>query len=317
MTKFGFIRSPHDPRDWPLSRIVPTAPTAALPPEIDLSHLVPIRDQGQCGTCVSFAGTGIMDAFQKRAHTIPQGGLSPLFLYARCKAQDGIPDQEGTFPRVALEVMRKEGICPESALPYSKLSQQACLTMPQITEAHMQAALQYKIKAYARIYSLQEIKQALAAGKLVMPGVLVTESFMKPLNGVLPEPSGRILGLHAVYLCGYSDSKKAVRMANSWGASWGDKGFCWIPYDVLEWKADIGMEFMMEAWAVEVEYTPEDKIEMWVDKNTAIVNGVEVQLDVPPTIKDGRVLVPLRFVSEALGRSVHWDNINKKVVITK
>lgn len=38
-----------------------------------------------------------------------------------------------------------------------------------------------------------------------------------------------------------------------------------------------------------------------------IVNGKEVQFDVQPQIVDGRIMVPLRFVAQALGAEVNWD----------
>lgn len=42
------------------------------------------------------------------------------------------------------------------------------------------------------------------------------------------------------------------------------------------------------------------------DSTTARVNGQVVTLDVPATIVDGRTLLPLRFVSESLGKKVDW-----------
>ncbi len=48
------------------------------------------------------------------------------------------------------------------------------------------------------------------------------------------------------------------------------------------------------------------KLEMWVGKPQAMVNGVEAMMDVPPRIIDGRTLIPLRFVSENLGEQVTW-----------
>ncbi|MBI2874809.1 MAG: trypsin-like peptidase domain-containing protein [Firmicutes bacterium] len=38
-----------------------------------------------------------------------------------------------------------------------------------------------------------------------------------------------------------------------------------------------------------------------------LVDGREVATDIPPTIIDGRTMVPVRFVSEALGAEVQWD----------
>ena len=50
-----------------------------------------------------------------------------------------------------------------------------------------------------------------------------------------------------------------------------------------------------------------------------IVNGVDItpRCDVPPQIIDGRTLVPARFLAEALGAKVEWDEVNRAVVITK
>ena len=210
------LPSPPDERDWPLSRI---AEPVAIPASVRLDHLVPrILSQGKCGSCVGMAGAQIKNALANRRRALPEGGLSPLFLYARCKQEDGIPTTEGTYPRIALKIMQRDGICPEKDLPYSTLPQNACLSFPQIAQTHIDAAAPYKIKAYARLYGLDDIKQALAAGKLVMAGILVADNFMKPpANNIIGPPEGRIYGLHAVGLCGYDDSKKAFRMVNSWG----------------------------------------------------------------------------------------------------
>lgn len=38
-----------------------------------------------------------------------------------------------------------------------------------------------------------------------------------------------------------------------------------------------------------------------------VVNGRDIACDVPPFIKDGRTFVPVRFIAEALGYPVKWD----------
>ena len=310
------LPSPPDERDWPLSRI---AQPVTRPAAVRLDYLVPfVMDQKNCGTCVSFSGAQIKNAFAKRRNKLPEGGLSPLFLYTQCKAEDGIPNSEGTWPRVALKVMQRDGICPEKVLPYSALPQNACLSLPTIQNTYIQAAAEYKIKAYARLYGVDDIKQALAAGKLVMAGILVTDNFMSPpANNVIGPPDGRIYGLHAIVICGYDDSRKAFRMVNSWGTTWGDKGFAWLTYEFCEWESldHAGFFALEEAWAVESEYVAEQKIEMWIGTPIVHVNGATVMLDVAPHIKDDRAFVPVRFVSEALGRRVEWDGTQKKVTI--
>ncbi|MEW6662938.1 MAG: stalk domain-containing protein [Bacillota bacterium] len=53
-----------------------------------------------------------------------------------------------------------------------------------------------------------------------------------------------------------------------------------------------------------------------VDTREALVNGVVYTLDVPARIVDGRVLVPLRFVGEALGNRVDWQPQPARITIS-
>jgi hypothetical protein len=45
------------------------------------------------------------------------------------------------------------------------------------------------------------------------------------------------------------------------------------------------------------------------------VNGVTVPLDVEPQIRKARTLVPLRFISEALGEQVNYDSQTKRITV--
>lgn len=45
------------------------------------------------------------------------------------------------------------------------------------------------------------------------------------------------------------------------------------------------------------------------------VNNREIVTDIPPLMIDGRVMVPVRFVSESLGASVSWDESSYSVFI--
>ena len=54
---------------------------------------------------------------------------------------------------------------------------------------------------------------------------------------------------------------------------------------------------------------------MQIGNPGASVNGAEVTLDQPPVLYYNYTLVPLRFVSEALGAQVDWDNVNQIAII--
>ena len=57
------------------------------------------------------------------------------------------------------------------------------------------------------------------------------------------------------------------------------------------------------------------KVKLTIDSKTAIVNGMQVSLEVPALIVEGRTMIPVRFVAEALGLSVGWDNATRTVNI--
>ena len=63
-------------------------------------------------------------------------------------------------------------------------------------------------------------------------------------------------------------------------------------------------------------------IELWIGNNTAKVNGVEKLIDpdnknVTPILADpGRTMLPIRFVSEALGCEVDWDQSTQKITVS-
>ncbi|HEX9059482.1 MAG TPA: copper amine oxidase N-terminal domain-containing protein, partial [Clostridia bacterium] len=57
-------------------------------------------------------------------------------------------------------------------------------------------------------------------------------------------------------------------------------------------------------------------ISLHIGSKKASTNKGEIELDVPPQIKNSRTLVPLRFVAESLGAKVNWDDAEKTVFIS-
>lgn len=52
-----------------------------------------------------------------------------------------------------------------------------------------------------------------------------------------------------------------------------------------------------------------------VNSKTAYINGTAKALDVPAKLVNDRITVPLRFISEAINKTVIWDDGNKTVLI--
>lgn len=60
----------------------------------------------------------------------------------------------------------------------------------------------------------------------------------------------------------------------------------------------------------------EKYINLVINSDVAQIEGEDHKLDVPAAIYKGRTLVPLRFVGEAFGGEVVWDENTKKIAIT-
>ncbi|KUO52330.1 MAG: hypothetical protein APF76_04660 [Desulfitibacter sp. BRH_c19] len=57
-------------------------------------------------------------------------------------------------------------------------------------------------------------------------------------------------------------------------------------------------------------------LELIIGQKSALRNSLEIGLEVPAQVKNGRTLVPLRFVSEALGDDVVWEGATSTIKIT-
>lgn len=57
-------------------------------------------------------------------------------------------------------------------------------------------------------------------------------------------------------------------------------------------------------------------VQATINDNVMTVNGTPKILDVPPMLKDGRTLVPVRFIAEAFGAKVEWQSESATVYIT-
>ena len=56
-------------------------------------------------------------------------------------------------------------------------------------------------------------------------------------------------------------------------------------------------------------------VKMTVNSMYMYINGQLTQMDISPVIVDGRTLAPARYVAEAFGAAVQWDQENSTVII--
>jgi len=88
-----------------------------------------------------------------------------------------------------------------------------------------------------------------------------------------------------------------------------------VPARIVFEQLDADVEWMEKTRQVVI--TGDDvTIVFKIGSDTAKVNNKTKKLDCAPIIVSDRTMIPIRFVSEALGCKVEWDDVTKKVSIT-
>ena len=101
-----------------------------------------------------------------------------------------------------------------------------------------------------------------------------------------------------------------------------------VPAQIINNRTMVPIRFIAEALGNTVDWDAKKRIVL-VDSSSIkadetvdttirlFVAGKEITPDVPPQIIDGRAMVPVRFVAEALGADVEWDSKTYTVIINK
>jgi len=56
-------------------------------------------------------------------------------------------------------------------------------------------------------------------------------------------------------------------------------------------------------------------VQLTIGSNVMVINGISIAMDVPAEIKDGRTMLPFRWVAQALGAKVNWDEATQTVTM--
>ena len=207
---------------------------ASLPPEHDLRpSMPPVYDQGQLGSCTGNAIAGAME-YERDRQGLSDFVPSRLFVYYNERALEGTASSDsGAVIRDGIKVVNTDGVCSETLWPYDI----GMFAVKPPKRCYV-AATKDKAVQYEAIQTLGDLKDAIASNLSVVFGFTVYQSFESQAvarTGVmpLPKPHEPVVGGHAVLAVGYSDTKRHVIVRNSWGASWGDHGYFYMPYQYL------------------------------------------------------------------------------------
>ncbi|MUT65029.1 stalk domain-containing protein [Paenibacillus sp. NEAU-GSW1] len=82
-------------------------------------------------------------------------------------------------------------------------------------------------------------------------------------------------------------------------------------------KGAVGIDNMKLQYAAEPEAAVNKQIVMNIGKKAATVDGQNITLDVAPLELNGTTYVPLRFVTDAMGATLRWDDKLNRVSVIK
>jgi len=209
------------PRDNSYARSQNEAPVSNVTPSNDIDWtqkgaVTPVKDQAQCGSCWAFSTTGSMEGIVQ----IKTGQLISLSEQelVDCAGSSGNQGCNGGLMDDAFEwIIKNGGLASEASYPYTARDG-TCKGLPSVASiAGYKDVQQGSEAALMTALNTQPVSIAIEADQ---------SSFQLYRSGVFTGPCGQQLD-HGVLLVGSGTDggQQYWRVKNSWGASWGDKGF--------------------------------------------------------------------------------------------
>lgn len=215
----GLLPSPPDPRDYSILQVLQPAVEPLEPIYSDYDDRLPILNQSNTPHCVAYSSAAMKMRQELKEHERIMR-FNASWLYAECKKIDGYPEQDGTFIRAAMKILKNQGVPVSYPLG-----------------ARMGLGYKYKISTYYKVPNdPYTMKLAIKQYGPIVVGYKWKNSWFTPLpGGILPKPDSEAGG-HAVLKVGWNDNIVtpegigAWECVNSWTKLWGKEGRFYVPY---------------------------------------------------------------------------------------
>jgi C1A family cysteine protease len=198
------------------------------------NFLPDVYDQGNIGSSVACAVlASYVFCLTKNGTQNIQPQLSPQFIYYNQRIiANTVECDSGSSIRDGIKVLDRLGVCTEELYPYD----QNFFKDKPTEEAYKYAYTNKHSIQYRRIrLLLEEIFKCISLKLPIIMGFTIYDSFQHPdvsRTGIMPIPKlgEKIVGHHAVLIVGYDIPRKFLLCRNSWGSSWGQGGYFWMPF---------------------------------------------------------------------------------------
>lgn len=235
--------------DRPVAPVLMRGNYDDLPPAVSLKQYAPTPGyQGPYGTCAgwstAYSARTILEALKNLwdSEKADSNAFSPSFVYNQISS--GTDCKGGTSLTQALDVLREQGGVKLNEFEYDC---ERKVTALDKVKAQAYRILEYRDIVVSSTKNKERfVRKSLAEGKPVVIAFDVPVSFFRAKEVWIPDSTeyqnwGRG---HAVTIVGYDDEKfgGAFEIMNSWGVSWGKKGFCWIRYSDFDFFCKYAFE---------------------------------------------------------------------------
>jgi C1A family cysteine protease len=193
----------------------------------------PVGDQGSEGSCVGwgvgYAAHSIARYINNTVHQSNWAGASRSAAYVYNQIKLGNCGA-GSYPNDAMNLIKNQGECGNSQMPYIA---GGCYTQPTAQQKTWAAARKSGGWFSVNPKSTADIKYYLNQNYAVAVCFNVNQSFydIRNNNYVWSSVYGATQGGHCVCIVGYDDATQLFKVQNSWGAGWGRSGFFYVTYN--------------------------------------------------------------------------------------
>ena len=201
-----------------LSTIVPVSTnpttilsTASVPTSVDWrtkGAVTPVKDQGQCGSCWAFSTTGSLEGLSFLSGKGLQSFSEQQLV--DCSTSQGNQGCNGGLMDYAFTYVKSKGITTEKAYPYTAVDGSCSVSGGA-----------FKVGGYVDVKAGDVTQLAAAVAGRPVSIAVDANNWQLYSSGVFSDCSTSLD--HGVLLVGYTADAWIVK--NSWGSSWGEKGY--------------------------------------------------------------------------------------------
>jgi hypothetical protein len=209
--------------------------------------VTPVENQLQCGSCVAFAVTAMLESMVLiEHHTAVDLSEADLF-------EGGGSCKDGWMVDTALTRVMTSGVPLARCLAYPAGANETTVISGAPCPARPMLAIT-ATSSYA-LYDPEARKAYLSTYGPMAACMDVYDDFMHYPGGPPYRYDGtsNFLGRHCVLVVGYDDLQQCWLVKNSWGANWGSGGFAWIGYGqcgIDSYTNFLGLNFGSPFWGL-------------------------------------------------------------------